>query len=153
MKNIRKSKHTFVVKRTPYGAGRGLFATGPIKKADFIIEYIGEKLPNSIADTLGTRYLFDLENGFTIDGSPMWNTARWINHSCKPNAETELDEEKGRVYVFATRAIEAGEEITMDYGDEYVKDFISPMGCRCEVCIGPKAEKPKKKLASASARQ
>lgn len=123
-----------VVKQTRYGAGKGLYAGEAIKKGAFIIEYTGKKVPNEIADYLGTRYIFDLENGFSIDGSPMSNKARWVNHSCDPNAEYELDEEEGRVRVLAKRAIKEGEEITVDYGDEYFNEFIKPKGCRCAKC-------------------
>lgn len=123
-----------MVKQTRYGAGKGLFAGEAFKRGDFIIEYIGNKIPNSIADNLGTRYLFDLENGFTIDGSPMWNTARWINHACEPNVEAELDEEEEKIRILAMHDIEPGEELTIDYGEEYVSDFITPVGCKCKKC-------------------
>ncbi len=123
-----------MVKQTRYGAGKGLFAGESLKRGDFIIEYVGKKIPNSIADNLGTRYLFDLENGFTIDGSPMSNTARWINHSCEPNVEAELDEEEEKIRILAMHDIEPGEELTIDYGEEYVKDFITPVGCKCRKC-------------------
>ena len=122
------------MKQTRYGAGKGLFAGEALKRGDFIIEYVGKKIPNSIADDLGTRYLFDLENGFTIDGSPMSNTARWINHACEPNVEAELDEEEEKIRILAMHDIEPGEELTIDYGDEYVKDFITPHGCKCKKC-------------------
>lgn len=128
-------KTQVVVKQTRYGAGKGLYAGEDIKKGAFIVEYTGKKLPNSIADYLGTRYIFDLENGFSIDGSPMSNKARWVNHSCNPNAEYELDEEESRVRVLAKRSIKAGEEITVDYGDEYFNEFIKPKGCKCAACL------------------
>ncbi len=127
-------KRHLVVKQTRYGAGKGLFAGEALKRGDFIIEYVGKKIPNSIADDLGTRYLFDLENGFTIDGSPMSNTARWINHACEPNVEAELDEEEEKIRILAMHDIEPGEELTIDYGEEYVKDFITPHGCKCKKC-------------------
>jgi SET domain-containing protein len=41
---------------------------------------------------------------------------------------------KGKVILRALKAIEPGEEITYDYGDEYFELFIKPMGCRCPKC-------------------
>ncbi len=128
----KKTKHHFRVRQTTYGAGKGLFAEDAIRKGDFIIEYTGKRILTKIADTLGTRYLFDLENGYTIDGSVMSNRARWVNHSCDANCEAELDD--GHIYYYATRAIAPGEELTIDYGEEYFKEFIEPKGCKCAPC-------------------
>ncbi len=120
----------FAVRRSRTGCG--LFATQNIAKDDYVVEYTGVRIPTSIADTLKTRYLFDLEDGWTIDGSVRSNKARWMNHSCDPNCVSDLCE--GRVMLFALRDIEIGEELTFDYGEEYVKDFIEPVGCKCAKC-------------------
>jgi SET domain-containing protein len=48
-----------------------------------------------------------------IDAGVGGNESRWINHSCDPNCETE--EEDGRIFVYALRAIRAGEELFYDY--------------------------------------
>ncbi len=135
----KPTPYRFRVRATRYGAGKGLFTEDFIKKGSFVIEYIGKKLPNAIADELGTRYLFDTENGFTIDGSVKWNTARWINHACDPNVEAELDEEVGRVFINATRDILPGEELTIDYGEDYFNDFIRGVGCKCVGCTKERA--------------
>ena len=86
----------------------------------------------SLADTLKTRYLFEIDNGLTIDGSGSENLARYINHACEPNSRAVLEE--GRVFIYASREIKRGEEITMDYGDEYFEEFIRPTGCKCAHC-------------------
>lgn len=111
--------------------GKGLFVCSPIKKGAFVVEYTGNIIPNTIADEMESMYLFDLENGTSIDGSPEWNLARYINHGCFPNVEAELDEELGRVFIYATRDIAAGEELFIDYGSEFVSDYILPYGCAC----------------------
>jgi SET domain-containing protein len=36
--------------------------------------------------------------------------------------------------IVALRRIEPGEEITYDYGREYVKRFLENGGCRCAAC-------------------
>lgn len=118
-------------------SGKGLFAARSIKKGEFVIEYTGKRMPTKEADELSTRYLFDLENGWTIDGSPMSNIARWINHSCEPNCETDIQDE--RILIFAVRDIAVGEELSFDYGEEYFDEFIKPVGCTCNACVSSPA--------------
>ncbi len=112
--------------------GDGLFAVADITKGDFITEYTGKRIPTKIADTLKTRYLFELDEKWTIDGESFSNIARYINHSCEPNAEAEIHDD--HVLIFATRDIKAREEITIDYGEEYFNEFIRPAGCKCTQC-------------------
>jgi SET domain-containing protein len=83
-------------------------------------------------------YLFEVSKNKTIDGTPRWNTARYANHSCAPNAESEI--RKGRVFIVALKKILPGEEITFDYGSEFFEEHIKPKGCRCgaEMCISKK---------------
>ena len=70
--------------------GLGLFATKPIKRAAYIATYRGRIITTKEADrreARGARYMFELNSRWTIDGSPRWNIARYINHSCRPNAK------------------------------------------------------------------
>ena len=120
------------VRETNPGVGRGLFAAGPIKKGEFIAEYTGEKIPTALADALPSRYLFELDEEWTINGESEKNTAGYINHACIPNAEAEIDGH--RIFVYAIHDIEKGEEITIDYGEEYFDEFIRPAGCKCFAC-------------------
>jgi SET domain-containing protein len=69
---------------------------------------------------------------WTIDGSPRWNVARYINHSCRPNAKPVG--RRGGIVIVALRRIEPGEEITYDYGRDYLKHFLENDGCRCAAC-------------------
>ncbi len=110
-------------------AGLGLYAETPIPKGACIIEYVGRKVSAEEEETSKSRYLFEIRKGNTIDGKPKWNKAGYINHSCRPNAETTIH--KQRVFILAIKNIKAGEEITYDYGKEYVDEFIKPYGCRC----------------------
>lgn len=110
-------------------AGLGLFTLEDIKKGACIIEYKGKVLSKKEEDESNSLYLFDAGGGVTIDGAPRWNTARYINHSCRPNSE--IDIYKHRVFVLAKRAIKAGEELTYDYDKDYWKEYIEPKGCRC----------------------
>lgn len=115
-------------------AGLGLFVLEPIKKNQLIIEYTGERISEEEANRRGGRYLFAVTDTLTIDGTGRENLARYINHACKPNAEAEHETTEDRIYIRACRPIKAGEEITYDYGEEYIKDYIKAGGCRCESC-------------------
>lgn len=126
-----------MVKKSGPGLGQGLFATFDIEKGALIAEYTGKRIPTAYADTLKTRYLFEIDDEWTIDGSSRDNVARYINHSCEPNAEAEIHD--GRVYILATRDIATGEEIGIDYGDEYFDEFIRPVGCKCKKCTKERA--------------
>ncbi len=110
-------------------AGLGLYATETLPKGACIIEYVGRRITPEEEDTSKSKYLFEIRKGFTLDGKPKWNKAGYINHSCRPNAETEIY--KDRIYVMARRTIKSGEEITYDYGKEYFDEHIKPIGCRC----------------------
>ncbi len=127
---------TFEVKRSI--AGLGLFALAPFKRGDFIIEYTGELVSTDEANRRGGKYLFVVSDEKTIDGKGRANVARYINHSCAPNAEAELDEEELRVRIYARKKILPGEEILYDYGKEYWDEHIKPFGCRCEACKNKK---------------
>ena len=123
----------FVVRNSRPGTGLGLFATTTIRKGDFILEYTGEKIPTRIADESPSRYLFEIDDEWTIDGETLGNTARYINHDCHPNTEAEISEDD-RIEIHATRDIASGEELTIDYGDEYFDEFIRPVVCKCASC-------------------
>ena len=111
-------------------AGLGLFALEDIKKGEKIIEYVGKILNKQEAENApANMYLFEVNRNKTIDGSVRWNIARYCNHSCDGNAESEI--RKGRVYILATKNIKAGDEIVYDYGEEFYKEYIAPKGCKC----------------------
>jgi len=126
------SDERFAVRRSGPGKGLGLFARVAIAKKALVLEYTGKKIPTKTADELNTRYLFEIDDEWTIDGAARTNTARYINHSCDPNCEAEIDD--GRIFLYALRNIAPGEELTFDYGDDYFAEFIRPVGCRCAKC-------------------
>jgi uncharacterized protein len=116
--------------------GLGLFAAAPIKRGVVIAEYTGLRIPTREARERererGARYMFEIDNHWTIDGSPRSNLARYANHACKPNAEAIDD--GGRIFLRARRGIETGEEITYDYGRSYFALFFTGGRCRCATC-------------------
>ncbi|OGG41102.1 hypothetical protein A2118_01470 [Candidatus Kaiserbacteria bacterium GWA2_50_9] len=110
-------------------AGLGLFATRSFKKGERIIEYIGRTLPTAEQYSSRSKYLFEVNKRKTIDGAIRSNIARYINHSCKPNCEPEI--ERGHIFIDAIKNIKVGEEFVYDYGEEYFNEHIRPYGCRC----------------------
>jgi len=145
----------------PYLVGRartglGLFATAKIEKGAFIVEYKGPRISNARAERLeacGARYLYELNSRWTVDGSGRRNVARYANHSCRPNAESDVI--RGKVILRAIKTIHPGEEITYHYGREYFELFLEPAGCRCAKCVERRRRerkaKRKRKFANALA--
>lgn len=129
-KKYRNIKRNLKVKRGV--SGLGLFTLDPIEKGGFVIEYTGEVLTLKEANERGGQYLFETSKNRFIDGSSRSNTARYINHSCRPNCEVDI--KAGRIYVFAKRNIKAGEELNYDYESEFFDQYIKPFGCRCVKC-------------------
>ena len=123
-------KYRLAVKRS--NRGLGLFTLQRIPAGKRIIEFVGTIIINEEVKTKGGRYLFGLDDGYAIDGSSRRNTARYINHSCEPNAEAFIS---GRhIWIWSRRTLEAREEITIDYAPEYFEEFIGSDGCKCERC-------------------
>jgi SET domain-containing protein len=141
------SKKPYRVGRSP--TGLGLFATKPIKKGAKIVRYFGPLLDSRKKkdDAIENKYLFELNGRWTIDGSVRENIARYINHACKPNAESDVKPRKRKVFIRAVKNIEPGEEINYDYGTDYFKAYLKPIGCKCDACEA----KRKKKRAEARA--
>lgn len=121
----------YAVKRTK--TGLGLFATQPIPKGKRIIEYVGPLISNEEVEKSNGKYFFGLNKKWSIDGSPRTNIARYVNHSCRPNAEVIISQRR-RIWIWSRRNIKPGEEITYDYGKEYFEGIIEPAGCKCEKC-------------------
>lgn len=117
-------------------AGLGLFAVRAFKKGERIIEYVGRHISVAEEYTSRSKYLFEVNKRKTIDGKPRINIAGYINHSCRPNCEPEI--ERGHIFIDAIKGIKPGDEFTYDYGKEYVDEHIKTFGCRCAKCAEQK---------------
>ena len=114
---------------------KGVFAAKTIPKGTKIIEYIGEKITKKEAEERikrdqenGTHYIFELNDDYDIDGLVNGSDAIYINHSCNPNCEVDVIDDK--IYVIALRDILPSEELSYDYrfdGDENTLNHV----CRC----------------------
>lgn len=128
----------------------GVFATENIDKGVKIIEYIGEKVSRKEGDkrsekrinkylkskSHGSVYIFELNSKYDIDGSPLYNKARYINHSCNPNCEVDI--KNGKIWIISKKKIKEGEELSYDYGYEFDRDDFKDHKCKCGAknCVG-----------------
>ena len=128
--------------------GKGVFALVDLAPGETLIEYTGEIItwtealdrhPHDPSDPNHTFY-FHIDEDHVIDAKYGGNSARWINHSCKPNCEADIED--GRVFIRSLRAIEAGEELFYDYGlviDEKLTPKLKaqyPCWCGAKKCRG-----------------
>jgi SET domain-containing protein len=147
-KNSKNSKVPYQLLRSSI-QGRGAFATRNIRKGERIVEYKGEKIDNDEADRRypdpkpGERhhtFLFELDDDYCIDAAVGGNSARFINHSCDPNCDTVIEDD--RIFVEAVRDIKRGEELAYDY--HYILDEphnpankkLYPCNCGTRKCRG-----------------
>lgn len=101
--------------------GRGVFATEFIPAGTRIVEYRGERISNEEADrrypddpsTRHHTFLFSIDDEVVVDAAHGGNASRWINHSCDPNCDAVIEDE--RIFIEAVRDIAPGEELTYDY--------------------------------------
>ncbi|MBU4181506.1 MAG: SET domain-containing protein-lysine N-methyltransferase [Gammaproteobacteria bacterium] len=121
--------------------GKGVYAVVDLAEGETLIEYVGEIIswdealrrhPHDPSDPNHTFY-FHIDEDHVIDAKVGGNSSRWINHSCKPNCEAEVDE--GRVFIRAMRNIAAGEELFYDYGlvidEPYTPKLKAEYPCWC----------------------
>jgi histone-lysine N-methyltransferase SETD2 len=135
--------------------GHGLFTLVDLKPGDFVMEYVGEILNRRqfkkrvrLAEAQKQRhfYFMTIKNGKTIDASLCGNLARFMNHSCNPNCETQKWTVNGRLHVglFAKRPIKADTELTFDYKFVRYGETGQPCFCGEPNCKGIIGEEPKK---------
>ena len=131
---MKRSNQWMTVRQSAIHA-KGGFARTTIPKDTYIVRYIGKKITNKEADKISEQetkdnvlYLFGLNKRYTLDGSSNpRNIAKYINHSCTPNAESI--NEDGKIWILALKDIPKGEEITYDYQLE--TDDPKDHPCRC----------------------
>ena len=119
----------------------GLYANCDIRKGTKIIEYKGKIISvkkseiSTKFDNSKAIYLFNINSRFDLDGDFKFNTARLINHSCDPNCEVFGSGMK--VWVYAMKNIQKGEELSYDYGFNYDEDYKNyPCKCGTKKCVG-----------------
>ena len=100
--------------------GFGAFATEHIPAGTRLIEYTGERLTPAEADARYPdddarhhTFLFAIDDDIVIDAAVDGNEARFINHSCDPNCDAVIEDE--RIWIETIRDVEPGEELAYDY--------------------------------------
>jgi hypothetical protein len=101
--------------------GFGAFATRFIPAGVRLIEYAGERLTPEAADARYPdgaderhhTFLFAIDDDVVIDAAVDGNEARFINHSCDPNCDAVVDDD--RIWIDTIRDVPAGEELAYDY--------------------------------------
>ena len=110
--------------------GLGVYAAQPIPARRKIGEIRGEAISVGEARIRATRHerimIVELSARRAIDFTKSSDPMRFTNHSCQPNARLCID--NGRVEFFSLRVIEAGEELTVDYGETHHEGKLA---CRC----------------------
>ncbi len=117
--------------------GMGGFALRRIRKGRPLIEYVGEKITKAEAAAriqAGNPFIFELDEETDVDGAVEWNPARFLNHSCEPNAEAEIHGDQ--IWIVALRTIEPGEEITFNYCYDIENYEEHPCSCGAAKCVG-----------------
>ncbi|MCX7871846.1 MAG: SET domain-containing protein-lysine N-methyltransferase [Verrucomicrobiae bacterium] len=117
--------------------GNGVFAKRKITAGEKIVEYVGNHITKQESKRLceeGNNFIFELDEQTDIDGSVEWNPAKYINHSCSPNAEATIID--GHIWIVAIRDIEPGEEITFNYGYDLENYKDHPCRCGAKNCVG-----------------
>jgi SET domain-containing protein len=117
--------------------GQGVFAAQAVKQGTRILEYTGEKISRQEATARvaqGNVYVFFFDPRYDIDGNTPQNIARYINHSCEPNCESDIIAD--RLWIIALRDIQEGEELSYDYGYELEGYEQRPCRCGAKNCCG-----------------
>ena len=83
----------------------------------------------------GMVYVFELNKKYDIDGGVARNYARFINHSCDPNCEVEIND--NQIWISSIKRIKKGLELTYNYGYPFDSDFEEHI-CKCgtKKCVG-----------------
>ncbi|KAJ3902225.1 hypothetical protein F5879DRAFT_258220 [Lentinula edodes] len=109
--------------------GNGAFACKSARKNQLIGEYVGEIQGRNTTDEYQIinnfrelNYIFDFKEFEVLNSATMGNELRYLNHdseifNCKP----EMMQVNGdlRIGIVSTKYIKKGEELFLDYGEQY----------------------------------
>ena len=120
----------------------GLYALEPIAAGEMIIEYVGDRIRQQIAELrekkylrsgIGSSYLFRVDENTVIDASKRGGIARFINHCCEPSCTAKIIKVDGkkRIVIYALRDIKKNEELTYDYKFERETNDEERIVCLC----------------------
>lgn len=127
--------------------GWGVYAKQYIKKGEIIIEYVGEVIDDALADLREAYYnsknigcyMFRIpDSSLIVDATMRGSIARFINHSCTPNAKTDAIKyhDIPKIVIYAIKDILPGEEIAYDYMFAEGEGELVPCYCGSRDCKG-----------------
>jgi SET domain-containing protein len=144
------------------GAGKGLFTKVDIKRGDIVCEYEGEFVPWSVCEERSREghegYVFFITKNRCVDAyfTP-WALGRYANDASgvgrvdgiRNNAQYEIKTRGGekRVFIVATRKINANNEVLVSYGNDYWKNLDKTKHLYDKLQIKLKAERIARKAA------
>jgi len=137
-RSIKRNMLPLVVTRRNASKGWQLECHVPLQKGDAVVDYFGEFISTQEAihrqikrdqqRTKNGNYILTFEEKFpktnttvsmSIDAESYGSLGRFVNHSCSPNLLVGAVRQESLIpslIFFANRYIEAGEELTIDYG-------------------------------------
>ena len=104
--------------RTPNLKNNGVLACCPFEKGWAVGEFVGQ----ITSGLKGLDVMVDQTDraSYQIWQGKQGNHTRFVNHSCEPNSQYERFVWLGKQRtVLVSKGIEAGEEVTVDYGHTY----------------------------------
>ncbi|KAL6113931.1 nsd3 [Pungitius sinensis] len=129
------------------GRGWGLQTNQALRKGDFVTEYVGEvidaeecqqRIKRAHENHVADFYMLTLTKDRVIDAGPKGNSSRFMNHSCRPNCETQKWTVNGdvRIGLFTLCDVEADTELTFNYNLHCVGNRRSSCHCGSDNCSG-----------------
>lgn len=128
----------------PSRIGNVLFADELILAGEFFLQYVGERMSMAAVHERSARYpSLNLTNEYFqeilpnahLDATFYGNNARYANHSCNPNCESQAVELGGSGYYVSwlkdLRDIQPDEEIKSDYGGHQTDPDVLVI-CECD---------------------
>lgn len=157
--SFTKRQYTPVEIFRTLSCGWGLRGLSDIRKGAFISEYVGEvideeecraRIRHAQENDICNFYMLTLDKDRIIDAGPKGNQARFMNHSCQPNCETQKWTVNGdtRVGLFALQDVPKGEELTFNYNLECRGNGKTACKCGAPNCSGFLGVRPKNQPAA-----
>jgi hypothetical protein len=110
--------------------GKGLFATRRYEPGDRILDVCGRIYSHRVLWRRGGAFADNCYRfGPETYLDPGEGVAKYVNHSCAPNAA--VGKENNRLYLFAAEPIASGDEIVFDYSTILGDDDVWTMRCNC----------------------
>jgi hypothetical protein len=110
--------------------GQGVFATRSYRPGQIILDVRGRIYNHRVLWRRGGTFADNCYRfGPETYLDPGESAARYVNHSCAPNAA--VGKQRNRLYLFAVERIATGDEIVFDYSTILGDDDIWTMRCNC----------------------